>query len=87
MSIDIFEEIVIERARAVERHREHGVDIKDFDKFNSRNDWVAYITTYAGRASGKVFSNPKNDVFRENMLKVINLAMSAIEAYDNGYMK
>ncbi|MAT51427.1 MAG: hypothetical protein CMK32_09625 [Porticoccaceae bacterium] len=60
------------------------------------NDWVAYITAYAGRAAEKVYRNQRESElngkdscdkkrFRENMVKVAALALAAIEAHENGY--
>jgi hypothetical protein len=64
----------------------HGGDTEEFDRGNSQNDWVAYITAYAGRASEKVARNEKHgEDFRKNMVKVGALAVAAIEAYDKGY--
>ena len=37
----------------------HGGDTNEFDKDNSKNDWVAYITAYAGRAADKISRNVK----------------------------
>ncbi|GAG53417.1 unnamed protein product, partial [marine sediment metagenome] len=45
----ILQEIKAEREHQTELM--HGGDTEEFDKTNSQNDWVAYITTYAGRAS------------------------------------
>jgi hypothetical protein len=75
------EDIIKERAR-----QKKILNLDDFDKGNSQNDWVSYITAYAGRASQKVLKNEKqNENFRDNMIKVGALAVAAIEAYDNKY--
>ncbi len=75
------EDIVNERLRQL--HIKHGGDTYEFDKTNSRNDWVAYIVAYAGRASDKCARNEKDgQKFRENMVKVAALALAAIEATD-----
>jgi len=48
----------------------HGGDTDGFDKGNSRNDWIAYIIAYAGRASEKVFRNEREGCdFKEYMIK------------------
>jgi hypothetical protein len=58
----------------------------DFDKTNTKNDWVSYISAYAGRAADKVRRNEKEgQTFRANMVKVGALALAAIEAHDKGY--
>lgn len=60
----------------------------EFDKTNTQNDWVSYITAYAGRAAQKVARNEREgQTFRENMVKVAALAQAAIEAHDAGFCK
>lgn len=57
-----------------------------FDKTNTQNDWVAYISAYSGRAANKVLRNKKEEQkFRDNMVKTAALALAAVEAYDNGW--
>lgn len=73
-----------------ERQRQHtlafGGDTAEFDKYNTQNDWVSYITCYAGRASQKVARNEKEAMdFRTNMVKVAALAVAAIQAHDYGH--
>lgn len=64
----------------------HGGDTEAFDKSNSRNDWIAYVNAYIGRAADKVFRNEReNQAFRENMVKAAALCVAAIEATDKGY--
>ncbi len=61
-------------------------DTPSFDESNSRNDWVGYVTAYAGRAADKCFRNEREGCdFRESMLKVAALAVAAIEAHDAGH--
>ena len=77
----VLDEIHDERERQIEL--KHGGDTDAFDAYNSVNDWVAYITAYAGRAAAKAkinSSEPHN--FRTYMIKVAALAVAAIEAYD-----
>jgi hypothetical protein len=63
-----------------------GVDIEEFDRDNSQNDWIAYINAYTGRAAQKVPRNEREGhTFRENMVKAAALAVAAIEAYDKDY--
>lgn len=58
-----------------------------FEDTNSKNDYVAYVTAYLGRASDKVFRNEREaQTFRENMVKAAGLCLSAIVAYDKGCM-
>jgi len=81
----IVDEIVAERGRA--RNLAFGGDTEAFDRANSANDWVAYICAYAGRAAAKCPRNEReHQGFRENMVKVAALALSAIEAHDKGYV-
>ena len=82
---NILDEIRKERERQ-RSPKVHSVDIDEFDKSNSQNDWVAYISAYSGRAADKVDRNRReNQTFRENMIKVATLAVAALEAHDKGY--
>ncbi len=77
-------DIVDERSRQVKLA--HGGDTEAFDKANSRNDWIAYINAYTGRAANKCFRNEKEkQSFRDNMVKAAALCVAAIEAHDKGY--
>lgn len=79
-----FDDVVAERARQLEL--KHGGDTDSFDKSNSKNDWIAYVTAYAGRASDKVARNEREgQSFRDNMVKAAALCIAAIEAYDAGH--
>lgn len=73
------QDILTERAKQVE-------NFEDFDKSNTKNDWVSYISAYSGRAAAKVRRNERegND-FRSNMVKAAALALAAVEAHDKGY--
>ena len=65
--------------------REKDFDSDEFDKSNSKNDWVAYISAYSGRAADKVFRNEREECdFDENMTKVAALAISALVASEKG---
>ena len=76
-----FGDVMKERDRQVKLA--HGGDTNAFDKTNTRNDWVAYITAYTGRATNKCLRNERENCgFRENMVKVAALAVAAIEACD-----
>lgn len=56
-----------------------------FEKKNTRNDFIAYINAYTGRAAAGVFRNEREGQdFRENMVKAAGLAISAIAAFDRG---
>ena len=72
---------------SIQQEREKQVkQFSEFDKSNSRNDWIAYISAYSGRAAQKVLRNEKEgQSFRDNMVKVAALAQAAIEAHDAGY--
>lgn len=81
---DVFKDIQQERDRQIAKA--HGGDTNAFDQNLTRNDWVALITAYTGRASDKVFRNKhQGEEFRENMVKVAALATAAIEAHDKGW--
>ena len=58
----------------------------EFDKGNTRNDWIAYVNAYTGRAAAKVRRNEKEGQdFRDLMVKASALALAAVEAHDKGY--
>ncbi len=81
---DVFQDIQNERERQIAKA--HGGDTNAFDQGLTRNDWVALIAAYNGRASDKVFRNKHDGQdFRENMIKVASLAVAAIEAHDKGW--
>ena len=48
-------DVVIER----ERQKQNGMD--DFDKHNTKDNWVAYVATYAGRASSALRNERENE--------------------------
>lgn len=58
----------------------------DFDDTHTQNDWVAFITAYAGNGMrknpGDTSQYPTPDAFRRAMVKVATLAVAAIEALD-----
>jgi hypothetical protein len=68
-----------------ERERQKRLAVADLDLTNTRNDYIAYVTAYIGRAADKC---PRNDregqEFRTNMLKAAALIVAALEAYDVG---
>lgn len=81
----ILKEVLEERIRQIEKCRHDG-DTDEFDKSNTRNDWICYITGYASRVADKLFINKKDSPdFRTNMKKVAALAIAAIEAHDQGW--
>lgn len=72
---NIFEDIRTEVLRAQANLPE------GFDESNSRNDWIAYVIAYLGRASQKVFRNEKEEQdYRENLVKAAGLIISALLA-------
>ena len=82
---EIIRDIHIERIRQVTECK-HGGDTDKFDMGNSRNDWVAYITAYLGRAAQNVSRNEKDSqFFNANLIKVGALVMAALEARAKGY--
>jgi hypothetical protein len=52
---------------------------EEFDVLNTPNDWVAYITAYAGKAVTLPWDK---DAFRDSMLKVATLAVAVLERED-----
>lgn len=75
-------DIFVERMRQKTLKFE-GTPADEFDTINTRNDWVAYVNAYAGRASICHRNSPKD--FRAMMVKVGALAAAAIEAHDKGH--
>ena len=58
----------------------------DFDMTNTKNDWVAYVNAYTGRAADKVRRNKREDQnFRANMIKAGGLIIAALEAQEKGW--
>lgn len=81
---EVLRELLDERIRQL--NLGHGGDTEEFDRGNSRNDWIAYVNAYIGRASEKVSRNEREgQQFRENMIKAAALCVAAIEAHDKGY--
>lgn len=80
----VMEMIHEERERQISLN--HGGDTEEFDRGNTRNDWIAYVTAYIGRAAEKCFRNEKeNQDFVVNMTKAAALCVAAIESHYKGY--
>ena len=80
----VLNDIAGERKRQIELA--YGGDTEVFDRSNARNDWIAYITAYLGRATANCQRNEREDQdFRANLLKAAALCVAAIEAHDKGY--
>jgi hypothetical protein len=75
--LDLMTEVMLE----VERQQTLGFD----DSKNTHNDWVAYITSFAGRAGDTRRNTKEQCDFHRNMVKVAALAISALRAHDKGY--
>ena len=69
----------------IERERQKQIGTASFDEKNTRNDWVAYVSTYVGRASDAVRNKREFQDFRANMVKAAAVALAAVEAFDAGY--
>ena len=79
-----WDDICAERERQIELS--HGGDTNEFDKTNTKNDWIAYVNAYIGRAADRVLRNEREGQnFRANMVKAGALVLAALEAHDNGY--
>ena len=70
---EIFKAIDDEREYQTEKY---GVE---FDSENSPNDWISYITAYAGRGYSWNRSKDKGAEFKSAMVKVAALAVAALE--------
>jgi hypothetical protein len=80
----ILDQILAERVR--QHDLAHGGDTNGFDMSNSRNDWIAYVTAYIGRAAAKVSRNEREKCdYRDNLVKAGALIVAAIEAHDKGW--
>lgn len=68
-----------------ERERQKTLkDVQAIEASNTTNDFVAYITAYAGRAADKVLRNEREGVNSRDMLvKAGALCVAAVEAIDN----
>ena len=76
---NILQEVAEERERQIDLALEGDTDAFDLD--NTQNDWIAFITAYAGRAAEKCYRNHREGLdFRVMMIKVAALAVAAIEA-------
>ena len=83
MTKEVLEEVLNERLR--QKDLAHGGNTEEFDQQNTRNDWIAYITAYAGRGADKMTAPRGPQEFRRNMVKVAALAVAAIEAVEKNY--
>lgn len=83
-SATVFDEVFQERSRQI--GLAHGGNTEEFDKTNSRNDWIAYVNAYIGRAAQKCYRNEREgQQFRENMIKAAALCVAAVQAHDRNY--
>ena len=58
-----------------EQKRAHDTWGPDFDKANTANDWIAYITRYAGMAVTFPFDQTR---FEDSMIKAAGLCLCAV---------
>jgi len=83
----VYREIVEERMRSIQAFaKDHAIDIEKANKENTINEWCAYATYYAGRATSHRIYNHSHNIgnFRSNMIKLANIAIAAVQAVDNG---
>ena len=80
------DDILAERAKQKELTF-GGKTSSDFDKSNSPNDWVGYVSTYLGRCTSAARNQREGQDFRTNMVKAAAIAMAAVEAYDRGWVQ
>lgn len=62
-----------------EVEHQQSIGATNTDNLNTPNDWVAYITSYAGRAADTYRNGRENQSFRENLIKVAALCVSALK--------
>ena len=70
--------------REIRAERDRQKKLHGSDEMNSLNDWVAYITAYAGRASDCIRNFREKQSSRDSLIKVAALAVAAVEAIDRG---
>lgn len=80
---EILDRIVEERERQL-RLAFDG-DTEAFDKSNGRNDWVAHIIAYLGRATDCHRNARENKSFRDSLFKAGALILAALEAHEKHY--
>ncbi len=67
----------------LERERQDSMWGDTFDKKNTPNDWVAYITHYVADGAYDGRLNKYNvELFRTNLLKAATICVAAIETID-----
>lgn len=77
---------IIDEILQLRAYQADSLKMDEFDKSNSRNDWIAYTNAYTGRAAEKVARNEdEGQEFRQNMLKAASLCLAALEAHDRGW--
>ena len=85
---NVFPNIPQEALLPILRERERQIDLWDntFDDTHTQNDWVAFITSYAGNGMWKMPGDfcdeqyPNIDAFKDAMVKVGALAVAALSA-------
>lgn len=75
--MNIYDKIREERER--QEAIAYGGDTAAFDKTNTHNDWVSYITAYAGRATDCHRNERDQCDFSESLIKVGALVVAALE--------
>ena len=74
----IIDAIIAERLRQGTLTNVQGVEPS-----NTKNDYIAYITAYVGRAANKCKRNEREGQdFRTNLVKAAALCVAAIEKFD-----
>jgi hypothetical protein len=67
-----------------ERKRQNDMWGNDFDKKNTPNDWVAYITRYVAEGAYDGSTGKYNpELFRTNLIKAATICVAAVEILDS----
>ena len=76
-------EQVLKDVQTERENQKANTAVQAIEASNTTNDFVAYITAYAGRAAQNVLRNEREGVRSRDMLvKTAALAVAAIEAID-----
>jgi len=76
----VLDRIFGEIERELQRQHSKGRDADDHTR--SVNDWVAYITCFAGRAAATATNEKHQHNPRQSLMQVAALAVAAVRAHD-----
>jgi hypothetical protein len=80
----VLDTIYEERKRQVSLHQNEG-SAEEFEREHTRNEWIANVVYYMGRATMCSPRESAHQDFMANMTKAATLCVAAIEAHYKGY--